>query len=84
MNANEFIKDMEGSVIASLSQLSKGEGKRKWAISIDTGIPEDILTPILKRLKIAGKIELIMIWSERTGRPDGSGYCITGNLDYGI
>jgi len=54
-----------------------GYGFRKAQISKNTGIPLDLLTVYLKRLKIVGKIELIMIWSEVNGLPDGSGYCIT-------
>jgi hypothetical protein len=37
----------------------------------------DIITVLLKRLKIQGKIEITMIWSEYTGMPNGSGYCLT-------
>lgn len=77
-----FISDMRNEILKSLSTLDKGYGKRKFAISIETGIPEDILTPILKRLKYDGKIELIMIWDERTYKPDGSGYCLTDNNSY--
>lgn len=76
------IAEMKQAIIESLSKLSKGCGKRKWAIEKDTGIPVDILTVLLKQLKIDGKIDLIMIWSESTGRPDGSGYCLTGNLTF--
>jgi len=35
--------------------------KEKWSISENTGIPIDILTVLLKQLKLEGKIELIMI-----------------------
>lgn len=76
------IAEMKQAIIKSLSELSKGYGKRKWAIEKDTGIPVDILTVLLKQLKYEGKVELIMIWSESTGMPDGSGYCLTGNLAY--
>ena len=72
---------MEEAILANLRTLQKGYGKRKWAIAKETGIPIDILTVILKRLKIDGKVELIMIWSESTCAPDGSGYCVTGNLN---
>jgi len=30
---------------------------------------------------LAGKVKLIMIWSEETGLPDGSGYCLQGGLN---
>lgn len=76
------ISEMKEAIITSLKELSKGYGKRKWAIEKDTGIPFDILTVLLKQLKNEGKIELIMIWSESTGMPNGSGYCLTGNLTY--
>ena len=76
------IAEMKKSIVKDLSGLSKGYGKRKWAISKDTEIPVDILTVLLKQLKIEGKIELIMTWSETTDRPDGSGYCLTGKLSY--
>lgn len=74
------IAEMKQAIIESLSKLSKGYGKRKWAIEKDTGIPVDILTVLLKQLKYECKVELIMIWSETTGMPDGSGYCLTGKL----
>lgn len=76
------IAEMKEAIINDLKKLNKGYGKRKWAIERDTGIPMDILTPLLKQLKIEGKIELIMIWSDETGMPNGSGYCIAGNLVY--
>lgn len=79
-NFNLLISEMETAVLKNLSDLDKGYGRRKYAISEETEIPQDILTVLLKRLKIQGKIELIMIWSEATGRPNGSGYCLTGNL----
>lgn len=75
------ITEMENEILANLSDLDSGYGRRKWAISKQTGIPEDILTVLLKRLKLAGKVELIMIWSESTGLPNGSGYCLQGGLN---
>ncbi|WP_431129680.1 hypothetical protein [Flagellimonas flava] len=75
-----IFNEMERSILEVLTKLEPGYGYRKWAISEKTEIPEDILTVLLKRLKYAGKIELIMIWSETTGMPDGSGYCLTGSL----
>ena len=76
------INEMKISIIESLSKLGKGYGKRKWAIEEETGIPIDILTVLLKQLKNEGKIELIMLWSESKGTPNGSGYCLKGNLSY--
>lgn len=73
------ITEMENEILANLSDLDRGYGRRKWAISKQTGIPEDILTVLLKRLKLDGKVELIMIWSN--GLPDGSGYCLQGGLN---
>jgi hypothetical protein len=75
------ITEMENEILANLSDLDTGYGRRKWAISKQTGIPEDILTVLLKRLKLAGKVKLIMIWSECTGLPNGSGYCLEGSLN---
>lgn len=72
----KVIQQMEADVLENLLELEKGYGRRKWSISKDTGIPEDILTVILKRLKHQQKVELIMIWDERTGQPNGSGYCL--------
>ena len=70
------ITEMENEILSNLSDLDSGHGRRKFAISKQTGIPEDILTVLLKRLKLAGKVELIMIFSESSGLPDGSGYCL--------
>lgn len=75
------IAEMESEILANLSDLDRGYGRRKWAISKQTGIPEDLLTVLLKRLKLAGKVDLIMIWSESTGLPNGSGYCLQGGLN---
>ena len=69
------IAEMENAILISLSGLETGYASRKWEISEETGIPKDILTVLLKRLKLAGKVELIMIWSD--GLPNGSGYCIS-------
>tara|TARA_R110000787_G_scaffold11742_1_gene38587 strand:+ start:907 stop:1128 length:222 start_codon:yes stop_codon:yes gene_type:complete len=71
---------MKSDILKSLSELEKGYGKRKLAIRRETGIPMSILTVLLKELKHEGNIELIMIWSESTGMPNGSGYCLSGNL----
>jgi len=76
------IAEMKEAIINDLKKLSKGYGKLKWAISKDTEIPVDILTVLLKQLKYEGKVELIMIWSESTCKPDGSGYCLTGKLSH--
>ena len=76
-----MITEMENAILANLSNLKAGYGRRKWAISEQTGIPEDILTVLLKRLKLANKVELIMIWSEETCLPNGSGYCLKGGLN---
>lgn len=76
MDYKEVVVSMEQTVLDNLSNLEKGFGRRKWSIARQTEIPDDILTVILKRLKWAGYIEIIMIWSEKTGRPDGSGYCL--------
>ena len=70
------ITEMENEILSNLSDLDSGHGRRKWAISKQTGIPEDILSVLLKRLKLDGKVELIMTWSESTGLPNGSGYCL--------
>lgn len=78
---SSLIQEMEAAILENLSDLEKGYGKRKSAISDETGIPLDILTVLLKRLKINGKIELIVIWSEWTCAPNGSGYCLAGKMN---
>ena len=75
------ITEMKQAIIESLSTLEQGYAKLKWAIEKDTGIPMDVLTVLLKQLKIEGKVELIMIFDESTGMPDGSGYCLAGSLE---
>ena len=70
------LKAMKLSIIESLEHLEDMYGERKSYISEYTGIPINILTPLLKELKIEGKIEIIMIWSEETLTPNGSGYCL--------
>lgn len=79
MNFEEQLKQMELAILEDLKKLQPNYGKMKFAISRDTGIPIDILTVLLKRLKYEQKVELMMIWSEETYRPDGSGYCLSGN-----
>ena len=76
------IAEMKQAIITSLETLNKGYGRSKHGISRDTGIPVDILTPLLKQLKYQGMIELIMFWCEETGIPNGSGYCLVGNSNY--
>lgn len=76
---NSSIQKMENAILENLAQLEQGYGARKWAISKDTGIPEDVLTVLLKRLKDKNKVELMMIWCEHNGTPNGSGYCLKGN-----
>lgn len=76
------IEQMKEAIVNDLKKLSKGYCKYKKHISKDTKIPIDVLTVLLKQLKIQGEIEIIMIFSEETGMPNGSGYCLTGNLAY--
>lgn len=58
------IREMEQSIIDYLRDQKKGYGFRKNQISKATGIPLDVLTVLLKRLKDRGEIDLIMIWSD--------------------
>jgi len=74
------LTEMEQAILNNLSNVSEGCGRYKWAIAEKTGIPNDILTVLLKRLKYAGKVEIIPIWNEYTGLPAGSGYCLKGWL----
>jgi hypothetical protein len=78
---SSIITEMENEILANLSDLDSGYAIRKWAIAKQTGIPEDVLTVLLKRLKLAGKVKLVITWSEITGLPDGSGYCLQGGLN---
>lgn len=80
-NFNFYISEMESSILDNLSDLEKGFGRRKWAISEQTGIPIDILTCLLKRLKDSKKIELIQIFNEETLLADGRGYCLEGKMN---
>lgn len=79
------IEDMETEVHSDLYDLLNEHGhgfaRRKWMISENTGIPEDILTVILKRLKTSGKVKIIPIFDEHTGLPNGSGYCLNTEED---
>ena len=72
----EQLKTMEASIIDNLFALEVGFGRRKHAIAKQTGIPEDVLTVLLKRLKHQGKVKIITIWCEVNGTPNGSGYCL--------
>lgn len=72
----EQLKVMEACILDNLSELEDMYGRRKCAIAKQTGIPEDILTVLLKRLKYKGKVKIIMIWCEYEGTPNGSGYCL--------
>lgn len=72
----EVVLSMKADILEFLDKLEPGYGHRKKAIVNETGIPMTILTPVLKEMKEEGTIDLLMIWSEDTGRPNGSGYCI--------
>ena len=72
----EQLKLMESSIIDNLFALEEGYGRRKWSIAEQTGIPEDVLTVLLKRLKHQGKVKIITSWCEINGTPNGSGYCL--------
>ena len=71
----ETIAEMEEAVIFTLQYLEKGEGFYKLAIAEETGIPLDVLTVLLKRLKIAGIVRMIQFFND--GLCAGSGYCLT-------
>lgn len=74
MKYDEAIKQMEQDVLGCLMELETRYGSYKCFISQETGIPEDILTVVLKRLKDAGKIKLMSIFNEDTGMFHGRGY----------
>jgi len=73
---NHVLKEMENDVISYLSELEEGYASRKHSISKATGIPIDILTVILKRLKTLQAIEIVTVWREDNGIINGSGYCL--------
>lgn len=73
---SSLISIVEDEILENLSDLERGFGRRKWAISKETGIPEDILTVLLKRLRLADKVEVINLFNEGTGLANGSGYCL--------
>ena len=79
-NINEHfssvIAEMEDAILLNLADVEPGYGRRKWAIAEQTGIPEDVLTVLLRRLRYTGRIKLITTWSETESLPDGSGYCL--------
>ena len=76
---SKAIDRMENTVINFLQKQDHDLGYRKWYISEQTEIPEDFLTVVLKRLKIAGKVQLINI-VDQFSMPNGSGYQLT--MDY--
>lgn len=80
MRFQPAIDQMEQSIIDVLGELEEEYCLRKWGISNRTGIPEDVLTVLLKRLRSNGKIELKVIWDESTLKPNGSGYCLTDKM----
>ena len=71
-----IIESLENIVLKSFEGYENGYCLRKFYISDLTGIPEDVLTVLLKRLKDAGKIEIQSTFSEINGLADGSGYRI--------
>ncbi len=79
-----YILRMKKSIIQHLSTLENGYCASKSNISKATGIPVDILTILLKRLKDDGYVQLMNVWSEQHYRPDGSGYCLTDKLYHGL
>lgn len=75
----EFICKMELKIIKSLSKLEIGYSMRKRQISIESGIPIDFLTVFLKRMKISGKVEIILTWDKFKSTPNDSAYCLNKN-----
>jgi hypothetical protein len=77
-NYEKMLQAMEYHILHYLQNMQKEYGKnwgfRKYQIVKNTGIPMEILTILLRRLKYRGKVELIMIWCEEKGTPNGSGY----------
>ena len=74
----EILKEWQNEILKDLSKLEKGYGKKKIGIERTTGIPIDILTVLLKRLRKDGKVEIIHFFNEDTNLCDGSGYALKG------
>ncbi len=81
-NFKTYIEEMDAAILQLLSEQEKGYGARKWYIAKYTGIPEYLLTALLKKLKDEGKIELIMTFDEATSMAAGSGYCLKGKSEF--
>lgn len=71
------ITTLEDAVLDNLRDLEPDWMKFKRAIARDTGIPTDILTVILRRLKLDGRIMLQDTWDG--GMLSGSGYRLQHN-----
>ncbi len=76
------LREMKEHILEFLSDKENGMGFRKWHISRQTGIPESILTVLLKELRHDDCVELVQIFSEETGLADGRGYCLSGKLSW--
>ncbi len=77
-----FAETMKAAIVMLLAEQEEGYGARKWYIAKYTGIPEYLLTALLKKLKDEGKVELIMTFDEATGMAAGSGYCLKGKSEF--
>jgi len=70
------IGEMETAIMTELAFLEPGYGANKTYLARKTGIPVDVLTVLLKRLKYAGMIEWRAFFDESDGKIAGSGYFI--------
>lgn len=72
-----YIKNIKSGICLCLSELEDGYAHRIFAIAKYVKADEELVRILLKELKDEGKVGLIMIFSERTGMADGSGYGLT-------
>lgn len=73
----EVILQIELEIFDELDYREPGYGMTKSGLNKRLGIDPDFLTIILKRMRKRGEVKIIRFVAEDTGRPDGSGYCLT-------
>ena len=75
------VDEMNEAILDCLDKTEDGFVRTKFEIAYLSGVPEEFMQPLLKHLREMRKIILLPIMDEKTGKLNGSGYCLIGKGD---